>query len=223
MKKMRYVYTALILMGFILASGLSYANQSHGRKTYAVTITNLTRGQIFSPPIVISHKKNFNLFTLGDPASPEFAALAEDGLTDPLVAILSELPSVFDSKVAGGPIMPGESVTIEFSTRRHFRYISVAGMLVTTNDAFFAVRNLRVPGWGRAKVEAIVYDAGSEANSESCDFIPGPPCANPAERDTGGAEGYVHVHAGIHGIGNLDPAEHDWRNPAALITVHPVY
>jgi hypothetical protein len=58
MKQMRYVYTAMILMVFILASGLSYANQSHRGKTYAVTITNLTRGQVFSPPIVISHKKS---------------------------------------------------------------------------------------------------------------------------------------------------------------------
>jgi hypothetical protein len=223
MKKMRYVYTAMILMVLILASGPSSADQSYGGKTYAVTITNLTRGQIFSPPIVISHKINFNLFTLGEPASQQIYPLAEDGDTLPLIDHIKNLPSVFDYEVAKGPVLPGESVTLKVTTRWRFKYISVAGMLVTTNDAFFAVRDLRVPGWGRAKVEAIVYDAGSEANSEECAFIPGPPCANPAERDTGGAEGYVHVHAGIHGIADLDPAEHDWRNPAALITVHPVY
>jgi len=226
MNKMRYVYTAMLLMVFILASGSSFANQSYGGRTYEVTITNLTRGQIFSPPIVISHKRNFSLFSLGDPAIAPLYKLAEDGLTAPLVAHISELPSVFDYEVAEGPILPGDSVTLEVSTRRHFRYISVAGMLVTTNDAFFAVRDLRVPGWGRATVEAIVYDAGSEANSEDCADIPGPPCGNGEVRNTTGAEGYVHVHAGIHGIGNLEqvnPAMHDWRNPAALITVRPIY
>jgi hypothetical protein len=223
MKKIRYVYTAMILMFFILAGGLSYADQSHGGNTYAVTITNLTRGQVFSPPIVISHKKVFNLFTLGDPASDQIYPLAEDGDTVPLVAHISGLRSVLDYTVADGNLFPGDSVTLEVKTRRHFRYLSVAAMLVTTNDAFFAVRGLRVPGWGRTQVEANVYDAGSEANSESCGYIPGPPCGNGGVRDTEKAEGYIHVHAGIHGIADLDPAVRDWRNPAALITVHPVY
>jgi hypothetical protein len=34
-----------------------------------------------------------------------------------------------------------------------------------------------------------------------------------------GAEGYVHADLGRHGIGNLVPAIHDWRNPAAKITI----
>jgi hypothetical protein len=29
----------------------------------------------------------------------------------------------------------------------------------------------------------------------------------------------VHVHAGMHGIGNFIAADRDWRNPVALITV----
>lgn len=71
-------------------------------------------------------------------------------------------------------------------------------------------------------VEAEAYDAGSEANSESCTYIPGPPCGNAEVRDTGDAEGFVHVHAGVHGIGDLDPAMHDWRNPVAEITIKRV-
>ena len=50
------------------------------------------------------------------------------------------------------------------------------------------------------------YDPGSEANSESCACIPGPPRGNHL-RDQAKAEGFVHAHAGIHG-GNgsgLDP------------------
>jgi hypothetical protein len=223
MKKMKYAYTAMILAVFILASGSSYATQSQGGRTYAVTITNLTRGQIFSPPIVISHNKNFSLFSLEDPASEEIYTLAEDGNPGPLVAHITELPSVFDYAVAEGLLMPGESVTLEITTRGRFRYISAAGMLVTTNDAFFAIRDVRVPAWGKAKVDALVYDAGSEANTENCESIPGPPCGSGDVRDTAGAEGHIHIHAGIHGIADLIPARDDWRNPAAVITVRPIH
>ncbi len=100
-----------------------------------------------------------------------------------------------------------------------FRFLSMAGMLVTTNDAFFALRGARVPAHGIRTFRSPAYDAGSEANNEDCAFIPGPPCMNPNVRATENAEGYVHIHAGIHGIADLDPAEHDWRNPVAEITL----
>jgi len=34
-------------------------------------------------------------------------------------------------------------------------------------------------------------------------------------------EGYIHIHAGIHGAGTgtLDPATYDWRNPVVEITI----
>ena len=32
-------------------------------------------------------------------------------------------------------------------------------------------------------------------------------------------EGFIHVHAGIHGIGDLIEAERDWRNPVARIAI----
>lgn len=35
----------------------------------------------------------------------------------------------------------------------------------------------------------------------------------------GGEEGYVHIHAGIHGIGDFMASDRDWRNPVAEITV----
>jgi hypothetical protein len=40
---------------------------------------------------VIGHDGNFNLFTLGDAASEELAALAEGGATDPLVDLIHGL------------------------------------------------------------------------------------------------------------------------------------
>jgi hypothetical protein len=40
---------------------------------------------------------------------------------------------------------------------------------------------------------------------------------------TTGAEGFVHVHAGIHGIKDLVPARDDWRNPVARIEVRRLH
>ena len=48
------------------------------------------------------------------------------------------------------------------------------------------------------------------ANNEDCAFIPGPPCGNPGVRDEAEAEGYVHIHAGIHGIGSIEHRTEGW-------------
>ena len=221
MKRLNFLITACSMVFVLLQIGNTAFADHRGRRV-EVTITNITRAQIFSAPVVISHSKDFELFTLGQPASQPLYALAEDGLTDPLTAHLDSLPSVHDYAVAAGPVMPGASVTLEVATLGPFRFISAAGMLVSTNDAFFALRDARIASSGKVMVDTQAYDAGSEANSESCAFIPGPPCGNGGVRDTGDAEGYVHSHAGIHGIGDLDASLHDWRNPVAQITIRPV-
>lgn len=186
---------------------------------YAVTVTNLTRGQILSPPLVIAHDSHFKLFTLGEAASAELAALAEDADASGMMALLGTLPQVFDFELGGGPVLPGEFVTVEIETRGRYRDITVAGMLVTTNDAFFAGSTSMLPRDRSASLTAIAYDAGSEGNTESCEHIPGPPCNHPMVPATEAAEGFVHVHAGVHGGGDLAAAEFDWRNPTAYVTV----
>jgi hypothetical protein len=223
MKRFKLIFTITVLLFIILVNGISFADSEKRGRRYEVTITNISRSQIFSPPVVISHDENFRLFTLGSPASPQLYPLAEDGLTGPLSDHLGTLPSVFDYVMAGGPLLPGASVTFEISTRGRFRFVTAAGMLVTTNDAFFAVQKLRILPNRAVQITAEAYDAGSEANSEDCSYIPGPPCSGGGVRDTGNAEGYVHIHAGIHGTADLIPARDDWRNPVAEMTVRPIY
>ena len=98
-------------------------------------------------------------------------------------------------------------------------------MLIPTNDAFFAINGVPLPrGNDRLTLTALAYDSGSERNDELCVSIPGPYFAECGGSGGGGApvggeEGYVHVHAGMHGIGNFSAAARDWRNPVALITV----
>lgn len=212
------------ILGFI-AAGAAYAEEGYGPHDggrYAVTITNLTRGQVITPPVVIVHDERFRLFVPGEPAIPELVALAEDGDAGPLLGLVAGLPSVRSATTATGPLPPGASATVEVTARGTFRQITAAGMLAVSNDAFFAVRGERVPAVGERTISAAAYDAGSEENLEQCDHIPGPPCGNPFVRNTAGAEGYVHVHAGIHGIGDLDPSRSDWRNPVAEVAITPI-
>ena len=214
---------AFFVVASMLASSVTFADdEKENGQRFAVTITNITRGQVITPPVVISHNDNFKLFILGSPAIPELAALAEDGPTAPLLGFLATRPDVYDFAASAGPLLPGNSVTLEISSPGDFRYISAAGMLATTNDAFFAIRGVRVPKKGQRAVEAEAYDAGSEANNESCEFIPGPPCGSAGVRATEGAEGYVHIHSGIHGIGDLVPAVQDWRNPVGEILIRRI-
>ena len=187
----------------------------------------LPEARYSAPPIVILHKRNFNLFTLGEEASAELALLAEEGDPMPLADLIDNDYPKSSSAVAIGPVPPGEStsVILEVGKRGHAKLISVAGMLVTTNDAFFAGRNIWLPGRSKVMVEAAAYDAGSEENTEDCMDIPGPPCgAPPNDNPTEEAEGYVHVHAGIHGTGpEVNSADHDWNNPVAKITIKRIY
>ena len=118
-----------------------------------------------------------------------------------------------------GPILPGKTVTATFTVSGQARYLSLASMLVNTNDAFIGANGVEL--YNR-RLTLVGYDAGSEANTEDCAYVPGPPCGSHVHDDTNAAEGFVHVHAGIHGGGGLDPAQHDWRNPVAVMVIKRV-
>jgi hypothetical protein len=187
---------------------------------YEIKITNLTRGQIMSPAIIISHRKMMDpLFTLGSPASLALTKVAEDAVADDLIAMFeanSMVSEVVTLTGMAGPIMPGETAT---ATIKASSYISLVSMLVTTNDALFALNGVAGPDDGIIVYLSPAYDAGSEANNEDGAYIPGPPFGNAGVRATAGAEGYVHVHAGVHGIADLVPEMHDWENPVAKIEI----
>lgn len=217
MKSKTAWFSLAILLAAPLASPMVLAD---GKNNYEVTITNLTRGQIFSPILVASHRGGVELFKLGDPASDELAALAEGGDIGPLTKSLMNNRRVREVADSGGPLVPGESVTVKVSARGGAKYISLASMLVITNDAFVALNGVRAPMNSLTSTYfAPAYDAGSELNDELCANIPGPGCGGEGGSPNEDGEGYVHTHAGIHGIGDLAPADYDWRNPVAAIHV----
>jgi len=189
---------------------------------FVVTITNLTQGQIFTPIVAASHKRSVKLFELGEPASEPLEILAEAGDTSPLRTMLGQSAAVLDVADSGAPLPPGASVTLSLATRGTFRFVSVAAMLVPTNDGFFALNAVEGPNGHDALTRySPAYDAGTEANDELCTHIPGPPfaCTGEGFNPARGADNFVHIHPGIHGIGNLAAATYDWRNPVARIVI----
>ena len=215
-----------LALGLVLAGGLAAASlaaaepAAASERTYRVTITNLTRGQVITPPAVIVHRSGFKLFEVNGESSPGLAELAETGNPGPLADEVVLAPGVAAVETGAGPIPPGQSAEVVITANRRARLLSVAAMLATTNDAFAAVRGLRLPRrGGQAGTRAVAYDAGSEGNNEDCDFIPGPPCNAANARDTGTAEGFIHIHNGVHGGADLVPADQDWRNPVMQIDV----
>ena len=71
-----------------LVSILGLTGASAFADEYRVTVTNLTRGQQFTPILVASHRAGVRLFEPGQPASMELEILAEGGATGPLAGLL---------------------------------------------------------------------------------------------------------------------------------------
>ena len=211
--------TAVAILASSLFSTAAVAAQ------YEVSITNLTLGQTFTPILVASHYPGVEeLFELGQPASAELAALAEGGDISLLRQKLVDSGRLIDSDDSGGLLGPGETVMVRVKAPNHRRAeISLAAMLIPTNDGFFALNGVHAPSFNKSLTYfSPVYDAGSELNDEDCANIPGPVCGGEGGSPLVGGEGYVHIHGGIHGIKDLAAATYDWRNPAAKITIKRV-
>jgi len=223
------IRTFLVLV-LLLAVGAASAQMG---STYAVTITNHTP-QPISPPVVVAHALDFQPVVPGQVADPALWRLAEDGDAGELATVARVDDGVYEVVTAAGPLLPGESITLDVGVTDDFHYLTVLGMLVATNDAFVfwgsevgAATDMGdgMGGDMMGMVPAIydgvarVFDARSEADTESCAHIPGPPCGSAGVRVTDGAEGAIQLDGGILGIGDLDPASFDWLNPAISVAV----
>lgn len=190
---------------------------------YRASITNLTKGQVMTPPVVIVHQSSFTLFTLGEEASEGLKRQARDGDPSLLLGELETAEGVNSFTVGGGGavILPGETQEVEFSGSPALQ-LSVSSMLASTNDALTAHRGLSLsPNMGESRVVFLrVYDAGAEINNEACAYIPGPPCDN-AGVDTEDNEGFVHFHPGLGLQGDLDQS-HTFANIAARVVIERI-
>ncbi|MEM8496518.1 MAG: spondin domain-containing protein [Pseudomonadota bacterium] len=204
---------------------VSTSSSASEERRYEVTITNITRGVQFTPILVATHHPAIQAFTLGQPALPELALLAEGGDIGPLEALAVSTGMVSDTansaEVLPGPplLFPGQSVTLTITAYGKARRLSLAAMLLPTNDSFVALNSVELPKRGSVSYNALGYDAGSEPNDEICANIPGPRCGGAGASPDESGEGFVHISAGIQGVGDLSSSVYDWRNPVARVFI----
>jgi hypothetical protein len=222
--------TRSVLGSILPVMGLLAAATAHARQ-YEVTITNITKGQTFTPQLIATHDGSVSLFELGAPASAGLELLAEAGDTSGAAGELTAQGShVGDVQTIPAPLEPGHSVSMRLTGRPFQHYFTLAAMLIPTNDTFVSLNRVRLPRWGRRVYTALAYDAGSEANDQNCAHIPGPRCGgegfSPGPNE--GDEGYVYVSNGFHDLEDSEEAEvlgpfvYDWRNPVARIVIKRV-
>ncbi len=223
------IFAALGLAFGLMAATTANADGAYNRK-YEVTITNITRGQTFTPILVATHSARIGLFELGAPAGEPLEILAEDGNTAPLTEVLLGAPyEVADVQTIPGLLGPGGTAKVIVEATRFQRFLSLAAMLIPTNDTFVALDTVPLPYRGRSYT-ALAYDAGTETNDQNCLNMPGPRCGgegfSPGPNE--GDEGYVYVSNGFHELPEaekgevLGPQVYDWRNPVARIVVRRI-
>jgi hypothetical protein len=212
------------------ATALPGAAADRGVVRYQVEIINLTQNQQFTPFLLATHQPSLHLFTAGMPASPALQTLAEEGDVMPLRDALRASGKTRDIVAGTGLTNPGQRVSfvIAGSAARGDR-LSLAAMLIPTNDGFVALQGARLPLPPPSVASHFYlhgYDAGSEVNDELCASIPGPDfveCGGPGGGAAPpGGEGFVHIHNGIHGVGDFNEATRDWNNPVARVTIRAV-
>ncbi len=223
-------YKILLLAASVaLLSGCSDDDDEVKAFRYTVSVANLTANQPMSPLAVLVHNSDFQLFEIGHSASIALEHLAEGGSNAELIAMMSSDDNIDQGVSGNGLLLPGASdmVTITLNPHR-YGYVSVASMLVNTNDAFVGESGLSVKSLAVGEsYEMImnVWDSGTELNDELAATIPGP---------AGGGEGFnaerndssdrVAFHAGIisqdDGLMNSTlSANHRFLNPGAKLTI----
>ena len=189
-------------------------------KTIEVKITNLSAKIVLTPPIVAATSGDVSVFQLTEPASMALEMLAEGGSTDELALMFED----HDASVvqADDPILPGETMTFNVIGRGRSR-ISLASMLLPTNDGFVAMSGMRFKRYGNTTVYLSAYDAGTEMNDEDCANIPGPlSCGGGEGYNPEPGEGFVYPHTGTHGENGISAQEFSWADPVAKVTIRVV-
>ena len=151
---------------------------------YRITVTNVTANQPLAPAALILHDAAYSAWSLGSPASSGLEQLAESG--SPAYLLEDARTDAVDSTDVGtAPFAPGAAMTTLVAGEwQEDLSLTIASMPVNTNDAFTGVAGWHIAGLepGESATALLrVYDAGTEANSETSESVPGP---------AAGGEGY---------------------------------
>ena len=200
---------------------------------YLVTIENMTTGQVFSPGVIATHTKAANVWEVGSPASEGIRKIAEDGDEATAVRELSAEPGVFQviSTQApinriGGPAGLPRSRTFTIGASANANRLSIAVMIICTNDGFTGISGVKLPGGFEPESHLVgAWDAGTEQNNERFSQIvdpcqmAGPVAAPPDGNGRIATADVIARHPNITGVGDLSVALHGWHFPVARITV----
>lgn len=199
--------------------------------SYRISVSNATYNQPLSPVAVVIHEEDYVAWEIGSSASISLEELAESGSPE---MFLSDNPHAYSTAQGVGVLMPGntEEIEISFDTEDQAAQVrlTVATMLVNTNDAFAGVT-----GWNltdlmvgqKMKALAPVYDAGTEENTETAATIPGPAGGGEGTNTMREAHDFVTRHPGVvtkvdgYMASALDQS-HRFDNGAAVITVERI-
>jgi len=205
---------ALAILAISLLAGTLFSATASADAYFEVKVTNITKGLTFTPAMVATTRKGDHFFASGYPASSAVETIAESGNSGPLAASLD----AYDVASLGF-IGPGGHDSVVVATAGPYKAISLASMLIPTNDMFFALNGVDGPkGNKTVNVHVVAYDAGTELNDELCISLPGPGCGgDPGPASVG--EGYIYVSSGILGVGDLDANMLSHNNPVARITI----
>lgn len=182
--------------------------------TFQITLTNMTAGQLMTPPVVALHDPAVSLFQVGAQASDAIRDIAEVGNSDALVAFAGANPdAVSAAGIAGtGPFGAGTSVTTSLTTAETGQVFSAVNMVICTNDGISGVDSIALPaGTDPLTVMAMAYDAGTRTNqADALSFFPGP-CrgGDVVEAPVESPRANITAHAGQSGLANV-PDGQNW-------------
>jgi hypothetical protein len=210
-------------------------------RTYRVTLVNLTDGQPFSPPVAATHDRSMRMFQVGRFASDELAKIAQAGNQVPMFNLFTGSNDVTDAVDVGAPLTRVGTVVGSFVDTATFEImaepgdrLSLATMLICTNDGFLGLDAVRLPSHGARAFLINGYDAGRENNTQLSEHLVNPcsalgpvplPGDPDGELDSGPGISTVppvpiHHHPNIQpGVGELSVAAHGWRDPVAVAVV----
>lgn len=195
--------------------------------SYEVKVINLTSNQPMTPVAIVAHENGYHMWQLGSAANGHFEYLAEGGDTSHVIGVADSDAMVVETAVAGtAPFTPGASVMADITLHAHSGIqVTVASMLANTNDGF-AGATVDISGLAMGESVSMmmpVYDAGTEANTETAATLPGMSGEgyNAARDDL---HDVVTVHAGVvssdDGLSTSALNEsHRWNGPAAKLVV----
>lgn len=218
-------FAAIVFASTVLMLQGCNDNDSTTAKTYSVSVTNLTNNQALSPIGAILHNSGYHAYSLGDAADNALEILAESGDNSALLGSAAADTMVIDTTSGSGMIAPGNSETINVLGYSNNSRLTLATMLVNTNDAFSAIDAVDISELvsGESLVlYANVYDAGTETNSEAAADVPGQGGEGfNASRDD---RNFVAVHAGVVSMddgltGSALDQSYRFDNPVAKIVV----